>query len=254
MAINSDYSEHLPKYIHIYEWLISQIRNKEIKVGDKLPTEMEIMARFGVNRVTVRSAMAKLEKAGMIMRRRGKGTFLTNDATPAYVRSMHVLEMISEDAQDLRRKVSFSTVRRGLEQASPQIASRLEITPGREILCLKRVASFDDEPVVVETIHMIPRLSRFFKERDLDCPYFPILAAEMDVVPSKSKLKMKPVLPTPEDRELLAIEATTPCMAMESVDFDQRGEIFEMVSSIYRGDKYVFTVESAIPTHLFERT
>jgi len=47
----------------------------EIKPGDKLPTEAEIMSRFGVSRTVVREALSKLQAGGLVQTRHGIGTF-----------------------------------------------------------------------------------------------------------------------------------------------------------------------------------
>ena len=51
------------------------IRSGQIKPGDKLPSESEIMARFEVSRTVVREALSKLQASGLVETRHGIGTF-----------------------------------------------------------------------------------------------------------------------------------------------------------------------------------
>jgi DNA-binding LacI/PurR family transcriptional regulator len=53
------------------------INDQAIKVGDQLPTEVQLSAQYGVSRSTVRLALKELEDAGLITRTRSRGTFLT---------------------------------------------------------------------------------------------------------------------------------------------------------------------------------
>jgi GntR family transcriptional regulator, phosphonate transport system regulatory protein len=57
--------------------LTSEIRGGHYRQGDKLPTEAALAARFGVNRHTVRHALAGLAEAGLVHARRGSGVFVT---------------------------------------------------------------------------------------------------------------------------------------------------------------------------------
>ena len=57
--------------------LRSEIRSGHYRPGDKLPTEAALAARFGVNRHTVRHALANLAEAGLVHARRGSGVFVT---------------------------------------------------------------------------------------------------------------------------------------------------------------------------------
>lgn len=65
-----------PRYKEIHEYLLGLIRNS--KEMDKLPTENELSHQFGVSHITVRRALAELEKNSLIIRLPGRGTFIRN--------------------------------------------------------------------------------------------------------------------------------------------------------------------------------
>lgn len=240
-----NFKEYLPKYIHIYEWLLQQIQNKSIQVGDKLPTEQALMQRFRVNRVTVRSAIAKLQKANMVIRRRGKGTFLIADSPPQFVRSLQTIYSVSED-QIGNGTTTYTTLDRDIIPAPQKIAPLLNLSLGEEILVFTRVASADDEPVVIEKTHLIPKLADCLQHTDLNTPYYPLLTKLCETVPTRMTVTLTPVLPNEYEQEHLQISPTHPCLAVESVLYDQHGQAVEVIQAIYRGDKYVFTGESDI--------
>ena len=60
--------------------MTSRIRRRELKDGDKLPTESEIMAAYGVSRTVVREAISRLQAGGMVDTRQGVGTFVLEGA------------------------------------------------------------------------------------------------------------------------------------------------------------------------------
>lgn len=60
----------------VVEGLAGQIRAQSLRPGDKLPTESEIMASWGVSRTVVREALSRLQAAGLVETRHGVGTFV----------------------------------------------------------------------------------------------------------------------------------------------------------------------------------
>lgn len=65
-------------YIQIYNQILSEIQAGSFKVGDKLPSERELCAQFGVSRAPVRQALSALEMNGIIYSRQGEGVFVKN--------------------------------------------------------------------------------------------------------------------------------------------------------------------------------
>ncbi len=64
-------------YARVETVIASEITNGALKVGDQLPTEDSLIARFGVSRITVRRAIQNLVNRGLVEIRRGKGTFVS---------------------------------------------------------------------------------------------------------------------------------------------------------------------------------
>lgn len=66
----------LPLYWQIRERLLERIRSGELRPGDRIPSEHELVAQFGVGRPTVRQAIAELVREGYLTRRKGSGSFV----------------------------------------------------------------------------------------------------------------------------------------------------------------------------------
>lgn len=65
------------KYQQVVEWIQQNIRQGNLAAGDRLESENEIGARFGISRQTVRHALSILEKDGLIESRQGSGNYVT---------------------------------------------------------------------------------------------------------------------------------------------------------------------------------
>jgi GntR family transcriptional regulator len=66
----------LPLYLQIRDRLLEQIRGGELLPGERIPSESELVARFGVGRPTVRQAVSELVREGYLTRRKGAGSFV----------------------------------------------------------------------------------------------------------------------------------------------------------------------------------
>ena len=72
--------EQLIRYKEVIDWIKEEIASGSLKEGDRLLSEKEIAARFGMSRQTVRHATGELEAAGILKRIRGSGTYVGDPA------------------------------------------------------------------------------------------------------------------------------------------------------------------------------
>ena len=70
-------------YLQLLDMIQGQIQDKSLKPGDMLPSEKEFCQHYHISRTTVRLTFRELEQQGLIIRRRGLGTFIRNQGIPA---------------------------------------------------------------------------------------------------------------------------------------------------------------------------
>lgn len=66
----------LSKYQQVIEWVKNRIRSSELCAGDKLESENELSALFGISRQTIRHALELLVQEGILERVQGSGTYV----------------------------------------------------------------------------------------------------------------------------------------------------------------------------------
>src|SRR5258705_13950059 len=88
-------------YSRVETVLASEIDDGDLRVGEQLPTEDRLIARFGVSRITARRAIQNIVNRGLVEIRRGKGTFV---AAPKITQERRELCGLVEDMQALGRK------------------------------------------------------------------------------------------------------------------------------------------------------
>jgi DNA-binding GntR family transcriptional regulator len=142
----------MPKYIMIKEYIIENIKSKNLNPGDKILSENKLAAKFKVSRVTANMAIRELATQGIVERIRGKGT---------YVKSIEYSEMeMYHDTSKYRKISSESLESRNhiLEDVSIIIPSEnvrnklgLELT--EEVYQIKRIMTMNksaDFPIALD--------------------------------------------------------------------------------------------------------
>ena len=109
-----------PKYLHLANLLRRHIVLRHLRPGDLLGTEAELVAKYGVSRVTVRQALRVLERQGSISREKARGTFIKKSIAPKpgrdVVRGTVVLACSNEQADQAEEDHAFATIVRAIER------------------------------------------------------------------------------------------------------------------------------------------
>ena len=85
-------------YLQLLDMIQGQIQDKSLKPGDMLPSEKEFCQHYHISRTTVRLTFRELEQQGLIIRRRGLGTFISE---PKVSRRLGSLYSFTEDMKKL---------------------------------------------------------------------------------------------------------------------------------------------------------
>jgi GntR family transcriptional regulator, transcriptional repressor for pyruvate dehydrogenase complex len=103
----------------IMNQIVDQLLSSHLKPGDKLPTEFDLAAEFGVARNSVREAIKMLSSLGVIEIRRGQGTFIAQSQSTAVVDALALNLVFGE-----KTSTELFELREMLEHAVMQLAAR----------------------------------------------------------------------------------------------------------------------------------
>jgi GntR family transcriptional regulator len=145
-----------PLYRQIADRLERAIRGGALKPGDRLHSEDIQSRRFKVSRITVRQAIEELVRQGLIVRKQGKGTFVTAPAVRHDLRRLHgLLGSLFSQAQ----APSSSLLRYELCNPPPDVARSLRLRAGRPGLALDRLYLIDDKPAALAQVWLVPQVA-----------------------------------------------------------------------------------------------
>lgn len=235
-----DFDSEIPLKLQLRDILREKILNKELVDNDgKIETEFELMKRFNVSRVTVRSALQLLVDEGIIFRERGRGTFLrTNHPENWTGRLMGFSETIRESGMNPGSKI----LQKGLlEHVDEDINDHLDT---KNVWELKRLRTVDGQPVAIEHAFYPTEFSKYLVDKELNSlPIYKFLEDEIGIFLHNAKQKISAVNATREEAELLEVEANAALLFIERTTYMTDKRPIEFLKAVYRPDYFQYLIK-----------
>jgi GntR family transcriptional regulator len=151
---------HLPKngipfYIQIRESLREQIAQGILSQGERLPSEDELAAEYGVSRMTVRQGLSNLLDEGLLYRKHGLGTFVSNSNVE---RDHRRLTNFFESCRRSGKQPGAEVVRFEVIPVSRPIAEVLNLSPGDPVIRITTLRAINGKPVTLHDAQLPARL------------------------------------------------------------------------------------------------
>lgn len=209
-AAAPDTAQGVALYQQIKDFIAARIQDGTWKAGDRLPSEHELVAQFGMSRMTVNRALRELVEQGRIRRIAGVGSFVADDKPQAN------LLQIASLAQDIRaRGHDYACEVLVVERvsASLEVAAALGLPTGASVYHSVCIHKEDGVPMQLEDRYVNPALvpdyvqQDFAREQPSDFLVRTVVFDQMEHV-------VDAVLPSPEQARLLQMEAGQPCLLL----------------------------------------
>lgn len=149
------------RYYQIAEYYRRMIDEKELAVGEQMPTEEQICTLFQVSRITARQAMGQHAQGGYIERVQGKGSYVKAKKVGM---QLNRLQGFTEEMRAKGMTGSSRVLSVKIQPCSLKVAERLGIEAGAQVISINRLRLADGEPMAVENVfipfHLCPELAR----------------------------------------------------------------------------------------------
>ena len=238
-----DPSNPIPKYLQISAWLKELVQTGRYKKGEKLPSEIELSKMCGVNRNTLRQAIAELVSAGLLRKEKGMGTFVSS-STPLALK--HKLKRISSFRDDLREigiKENTKVIKKSIENANGQVAKMLILGVNSKVIVVRRLRAGNGIPFIYEESYIPYDMFKKILDMDLTGSMYKIISERFNIVLARCEQTIRAVNLKGKIASILDVPENSAGIFMESITFDENSIPVEVLCSYYRGDKYVFEVE-----------
>jgi GntR family transcriptional regulator len=251
-----DHTSGIPLYKQIAADLQSAIRDRELAPGQKLPSEAELIDRYGVARTTVRLAIRQLIALGLVYTSHGRGTFVSEqpplrlDATRSHSRDRLAATTTDTFQADLKaqpiERTGYHTIEvEVLDDPPEQVCARLELEEGEQVLVRRRVHFVDDRTSHIGDTYYPYKL---VKGSDIETPdqldrggNRVLQELGHEVVRRNDEISVR--MPTPQEAQLLQIASGVPIMETLRTGYDAEGTPVALYFGVWPGDRHIMTYE-----------
>ena len=137
-----------PLYIQVKKRITESLVRSEWSPGESIPSEIELAKKYNVSQGTVRKAIDDLSLDKILIRRQGKGTFVsTHNEESIQLRFLRLTEKSGKKEILENKLISFEK-----EKAGNQIAKSLGINPSSTLISIKRLLTFNGRPLILDLI------------------------------------------------------------------------------------------------------
>jgi len=229
----------LPVYHQIRRTIKHWILDQHYCSNDKIPPEHELANQFNVNRLTIRQALSSMVDEGLLIRKRGEGTFVTSDEELIQGMSLKHISMTNVLFLPLMKSKTLTVVKTEVEP-SPLIRKKLELNEDeRSVVRIKR------DRIVPEgfrafTVNYLPLdIGRKLKEEELlKRPLLKIMEDDLKINFIEAFETIEASFADEETAAHLGILPGVPTLFTERIMYDERGKPVELVNTIYEANLY----------------
>lgn len=224
-----------PLYVQLMDEIEREIKIGTYKPGDKIMTEAEMAKEYGVSLITVRNAMGALMEKGLVVRKQGKGTFVTK---PKFSRNMKQLQSFSEMCGQMGVKPGARMLENCLVEADAKTAARLGVEPGSNVVYISRLRFADMEPVAIEKNYFPLKYAFLLEAKFDDNSLFDFLRDKSGLKVASSEKLIELCRATSDEAKLLEMEKDDYLLFVRSTAFDNNNEPLYAGIQIINGDRF----------------
>ena len=235
-----DRSSPIPLYYQLKTILLDKIRSGEWVVGNLLPSENQLQNEYDLSRTTVRQTLSELVVEGYLIRRRGRGTFISEPkVTYDPARHFELNEYMESQGVSLHWELKdFETI-----ELSDHVADKLQLRSGTEVLCLRRLRLADERVIGYHLAYIPKSLESYINPETfitgqsldylVDCP---------PLTEPRLQRTLEASIANQLDIDWLDAAPNTPILQLERVVYGKDNIPVEFLIARFRGDRFKYQI------------
>ena len=228
----------LPAYKRIQGTIVKLLKSGQLKSGDIVDSERELAKLHGVSLMTARHALAGLEREGVVVRRRGAGTFV---APP----KIHFNKLMSYTEQMSSRglPVSSKLLSLGVIHTEQEVAARLGLPASSRLVKVERLRLGGDEPFAIETCYLsADEFAELTRARLDRVSLFSILEHDYGLHIAHADEEIDATAADLHTARLLNIPTGSAVLRIRQEIYSTKGKVALYVLGLYRSDRHTLFI------------
>jgi GntR family transcriptional regulator len=236
-----DRGSAIPYYLQVCKALRDQLTSGEWSAGDQIPGELALGEMFGVSRPVIRQAIACLIDEGLLVRRKGKGTYLAESKIKVGLiqrQTGFYQDMLEQGYPPTSRVLKIE-----VKPANANVAYHLGLEPGTQVIEITRLRLVDNEPVVLVTTFLPYEACAAVMQEDLSQQSLYAVLERRGLLISHGHQTLKVTPASTFEANLLNIPSGSPLFALDKVSYLNDHRPIEYSNALHRADRTRFEVE-----------
>lgn len=240
MKFNIDHNSSTPLHSQAEKLLRQLINKDEYQKGKLLPSEVDLSKQLDISRNTLRQAINKLVFEGLLIRKKGYGTKVASKGISG--RAKNWLSF-SQEMKALGIPIHNFELHVSWKVPDNEVALFFGLAPETRILCLEKLRGKENFPFVYFISYFNPEIGLTGNE-DFSQPLYELLQNKYQVIASLSYEEVSAVKSNSFLCNKLNIMPDEPVLFRKRFVYDENKRPIEFNLGYYRGDSFVFTIES----------
>lgn len=245
LSLNSE----TPLYAQLVGKIKHQISSGTLKTGDLLPSETELCRALDISRNTVRQAIGELEEEGLVVRKRGRGTYVTDPSA----NRRGVRYSFTTEVSDLGKTPSSTLVSFQIVNASPVVSRKMALPARTPLYCFTRIRNVDGEPLILETSYYPQYIYPNLTQDLLQTHSFYSLLYHVGITPASAEDSYAATTVNEKEARYLKVEPGSCAFYHQRLTRSADDRIYEYTRSIIRGDRVHLHVQMQKSGYTFQR-
>lgn len=235
-----DRNSPLPLHYQLKQHLLEKIESGEWKSNDLIPSEQELQDTFGLSRITVRQALSDLVYEGLLIRERGRGTFV---APPKMTHSPEERRSLTEFMMEKGIKPGWQVIEKGFVEANKEVAANLNLPHKARVYRICRLRLAEDQAIGHHTAYLPESVSGQINEAALlEGGSLNYISHIPQMATSHATRFIEAVAASDLDVKLLHMPLGSPVLMIQRVVTSAAGEPLEFLQARYRGDRFKYQI------------
>ena len=223
-----------PLYYQIREDLRQKISANEYPPNSMIPSEAELCEIYDVSRITVRRAILDLVQEGLLVRGKGKGTFVSESYGWT---TMSGVQSFTQQLLGLNMRPSAQPLSCKVHKADATLRKHLELEEGEEVVTVSRLRLTDSEPCMVEVMNFPYKRVPGLEKEDMGQSIYGILKGKYDTEVIYAKDILEPIIIGDYESKLLGLPTVTAGFRTYRIGYDAEHRPVEYSTHIIPGKK-----------------